>query len=400
MPVELIEDPILANGRVWQTFDFCRLARLAKIEENLPRPTIVSMRNIMPEFMDVRHFPEDASVRVLDKNRVYTAEDILGDGAFGKVFSGRRLNKDSISETPVAIKIIPLANDHMWDTTIAEIETLEKLEKMSSVPGLLDYFLVNDQCGDQHAAIIMERPVHSKDLFCHSQEVIAGKQAPFTEMELMSIILQLYTITQELRKWGIFHPDIKMENVLLDRATSVIHLIDFGNIFQYPEGKACLGEFKGTLDSAPPEMFAPMDDNKPARIKKFLFYQPKPYLVWSIGLIAYELARGQSRSHVNFNVRADLKGMNYSPEMVTFLEACLRPDPKDRLDFDALANKQPWFIRPAIHQKPVKRKLVVLEETNHSKKMKSETISSHLKILDVFSCSPIADKSMRSLGRN
>ncbi len=218
---------------------------------------------------------------------------------------------------------------------------MTKIKGLDAVPGLIDYMFVEDRHKRVHTAIVMQRPAGSTDLLEHLEKVEKGLQSPFAEPELRSILNQLFSVTLKLREVDLYHPDIKLENVLFNKEKGKLHLIDYGNIFDYPSGESFRDAFLGTVSCAPPEMMKSLEKAKGKRRPR-VTYQTDEYLVWSIGLVAYELAAGSRLSHRPGAVSQGLSRAGYSRAMTNYLEQCLALDYADRLRLDEAAG-HPWL---------------------------------------------------------
>lgn len=84
---------------------------------------------------------------------------------------------------------------------------------------LLDYF--------EHAqayVLVLERPQYHKDLFDYITE-----KRRLDESEARSIFREVVEAVMYCESKGIFHRDIKDENILLDSLTGQVKLLDFGS---------------------------------------------------------------------------------------------------------------------------------------------------------------------------
>ena len=84
---------------------------------------------------------------------------------------------------------------------------------------LLDYF--------EHAqayVMVLERPQYNKDLFDYITE-----KRRLDESEAKNIFRQVVEAVMYCESKGIFHRDIKDENILLDSMTGQVKLLDFGS---------------------------------------------------------------------------------------------------------------------------------------------------------------------------
>ena len=118
---------------------------------------------------------------------------------------------------------------------------LHKDLKHTNIVRLYDFFEYS-----QAYVMVLERPTHHKDLFDYITE-----RKYLTEQEAREIFQQVVEAALYCESKGVFHRDIKDENLLLDTKTGVVKLIDFGSgsalenvLFTDYEGKNCPFMFK------------------------------------------------------------------------------------------------------------------------------------------------------------
>jgi len=76
----------------------------------------------------------------------------------------------------------------------------------------------------QAYVMVLERPMYHKDLFDYITE-----KKRLDETEARSIFFQIVEAVIYCESKGIFHRDIKDENILLDTKTGQVKLLDFGS---------------------------------------------------------------------------------------------------------------------------------------------------------------------------
>lgn len=81
--------------------------------------------------------------------------------------------------------------------------------------------------------IIMERSLNSSDLL----KLRAENGGKLSEDESKSIITKLVRVMKAMEKKNIVHRDLKMENIIYDKVTNDIKIIDFGLACFSPPGK-------------------------------------------------------------------------------------------------------------------------------------------------------------------
>jgi len=101
----------------------------------------------------------------------------------------------------------------------AEIALLQRLACVDGVIHLLDHFEQED-C----FLIVMERPTPCEDLFDY-----ITRRSALPEPQARDILRQTISILTAVHQKGVFHRDIKDENMLIDAETGRVRLIDFGS---------------------------------------------------------------------------------------------------------------------------------------------------------------------------
>ncbi|XP_070762042.1 serine/threonine-protein kinase pim-2-like [Enoplosus armatus] len=264
----------------------------------------------------------------------YLQLDKLGEGGFGSVYAGYR----KTDYLPVAIKHIPKADVASrpmvlnGETCMVPLEVLLMVSvahgpEESAAVSLLDWYDL-----DKEVLLVMERPVSSVDLL----NFLNDNGGPVEEDQAKNIVKQLVKAAIQMHSEGVFHRDIKAENVLIETCSDVprVRVIDFGcGCF---EKKGSHRDFSGTPAYAPPEFFI--------RGK----YKAGPTTVWQLGALLFELLEG----HKQFTTTKFLqRKMQYSREMrmlkvsrdcLEFLQMCLVLNPKERITLKQM-RRHPWL---------------------------------------------------------
>ncbi|XP_051285409.1 serine/threonine-protein kinase pim-1-like [Dicentrarchus labrax] len=252
----------------------------------------------------------------------------LGEGGFGSVYAGIR-KRDCL---PVAIKHIPKADVEHCSMIINGKKTSVPTEVLlmlraagaprSAAVSLLDWFNL-----DQEVLLVMERPVPSVDLYNYMN-------GPLEEDKAKNIMIQLVEAAIKMHNVGVFHRDIKTENVLLETGSDVprVRIIDFGCGCLVKKGP--YPGFSGTSAYAPPEFF------KQGR------YEAGPTTVWQLGTLLYEVLDGYKQFttaeflHTKTAFISEL--LEVSKECQDLLEKCLVENPKERATLEEM-QQHPWF---------------------------------------------------------
>ncbi|XP_044079480.1 serine/threonine-protein kinase pim-2-like isoform X4 [Siniperca chuatsi] len=209
----------------------------------------------------------------------YEEEELLGEGGFGSVFAGHR--KDD--NLPVAIKHIPQFDitrtsvflDGKISMIPLEVALLLKVKPAaagsSAAITLLDWYDL-----DYELILILERPVPCLDLI----EYMNYRGSTLQEHEAKTIAKQLVDALIEVHSRGVFHGDIKLDNILIETDSDVprIRLIDFGCGTFLSEGIYTTKQ--ATYMYTTPEWF--LDG----------WYRAEPTTVWQLGVVLFAILHG------------------------------------------------------------------------------------------------------------
>ncbi|XP_067430627.1 serine/threonine-protein kinase pim-2-like [Thunnus thynnus] len=146
----------------------------------------------------------------------------------------------------------------------------ESVGKFAAV-SLLDWYYL-----DQDLILVTERPVPSEVLTTY----LDSQGGIIEEQEAKTVLNQLVDATDEMHRKGVFHRDIKSDNVLVEIGSSVlcVRLVNFGCgsfVQERPHHT-----FSGTLACAPPEWYVRGE------------YKAGPTTVWQLGALLYRLLHG------------------------------------------------------------------------------------------------------------
>ncbi|XP_055338140.1 serine/threonine-protein kinase pim-1-like [Paramacrobiotus metropolitanus] len=208
-----------------------------------------------------------------DMEKKYKTIANIGNGGFGKVYSGfRRSDKH-----PVAIKVVSGKKVLAWRTikgTQVPMEVAMHLKVQQSgcpgIVGLLDHY----QAENGNHILILERPDPVQDLF----DFITQRGA-LDEFIARVFFRQIVEAVHACHANGVVHRDIKDENILVDMHTGRCYLIDFGSSDEL-KSEPYQGYDAGTKVYCPPEW-----------VKSGVFHASAG-TVWSLGILLYDMLCG------------------------------------------------------------------------------------------------------------
>lgn len=103
----------------------------------------------------------------------------------------------------------------------SEAETLEKLSNHDQIPRLLAYFDENKEF------FLVQEFIDGHTL---SEELIPGQ--PWSETQVMQMLLEILSILEFVHQEGVIHRDIKPDNIIRRAADYKLVLVDFGAVKQ------------------------------------------------------------------------------------------------------------------------------------------------------------------------
>ncbi|XP_028324706.1 serine/threonine-protein kinase pim-1-like [Gouania willdenowi] len=245
-----------------------------------------------------------------DFEYLYKEQFLLGKGGFGSVYAGINLSDGK----SIALKHIPKAKVKYCQVDNGEMKVLETLLLMKAAgnlgerckynPGIIELVDIVDL--KDEVVIVMELPDNAMDLHNYCKM----KNGEMQEQEVKVIIQQILKAAFIMHENGVFHRDIKAENVLISNTngTPSVHSLFF----------------------APPEFL---------RHKK---YQAEQTTVWQIGLLLHNLY-----THKPYGTKEHMKGETLFINSLSFwgnvfAMQCLTKDPACRDGLKKLLDHK-WF---------------------------------------------------------
>ncbi|XP_053343282.1 serine/threonine-protein kinase pim-2-like [Clarias gariepinus] len=175
-----------------------------------------------------------------------------------------------------------------------------------------------------HVILVLERPEPCTDLFDYCEN------ETMSESMARIITRQVIHAARHCSDRGVFHRDIKAENILLNPRTLEIKLIDFGcgDLLK----NTPYTEYAGTTTFCPPEWIVKGE------------YEAEPATVWGLGVFLYQLLCGEelfSEAKDVVNGHVDFPD-HLSEASCSLIKLCLQRDPKRRPTLKQILSHQ-WF---------------------------------------------------------
>ena len=257
----------------------------------------------------------------------------LGEGGSGVVY----LANDTLLQRPVVLKILRaglLTVAQMRSTVLREARLASAIEH----PNVCGIYEVGES-GDEGYIAMQYVPGQSLD------QLIA--RGPASLQLMLSVGIQIADGLQAAHALGIFHRDLKPQNVMLTDG-GLVKILDFGLARRLRPEDASFDPAKPVLarDAALPATYT-------ARGGTIRYMAPEQFVtgqssvqsdVWALGVILYELASGrhpfarpddedfQAIRAIQFLEPTDLSTIvpEISPEMKSVIAACLEKNPGTR----------------------------------------------------------------------
>ncbi|XP_070765083.1 serine/threonine-protein kinase pim-1-like [Enoplosus armatus] len=262
----------------------------------------------------------------------YEEEELLGSGGFGSVFAGHCRDNN----LPVAIKHIPqfdieripMLLDGNVTMVPKEVALLLKVKPAaagtSAAVTLLDWYDL-----DNELILVQERPVPCMDLV----DYMNSRASFLQEHEAKILTKQLVDALIEIHSKGVFHRDIKLDNILIETGSDIprVRIIDFGcgtllskNIY--------IAE-QGTFEYSSPDWF------------RRGWYRAEPTTVWQLGVVLFGmLHRCLPFDDITeiISEEPDIRdGLSFDCQ--DFLKSCLAKSAESRPTLETLKH-HPWLI--------------------------------------------------------
>ncbi|XP_058501494.1 serine/threonine-protein kinase pim-1-like [Solea solea] len=261
----------------------------------------------------------------------------LGEGGHGSVFAGIRIT----DKLPVAIKHIPKSSVRMRSLTVngsrykipLEVVLMQKaggepeLVGQSSAVCILEWYDL-----EHEIVLVMERPVPSVDLWQY-----INHKGPMDEDMAKLIMKQLIEAAIRIDSAGVFHRDIKTENILIEEHSDGprVRVIDFGCGSILSRRNYGYRIYVGTPQYVPPEFFVDWS------------YKAGPTTVWQLTAVLYEMLEGFSHfDTVRFICKVYRISSRLSQDCQDFMKMGLALLPEKRATLKQM-QQHSWLTNPA-----------------------------------------------------
>ncbi|KAJ5068579.1 sterile20-like kinase isoform b-related [Anaeramoeba ignava] len=318
-------------------------------------------------FQHVQHVDFDYKWSGEDPESIFTLEDVLGEGSYGKVYKAKHI----ASNFELAIKVIPTQSFEDSETK-NEIDLLKSFKNQS----IVTYF--GTLFKDNNLWILME--------YCSGKSILdlmEKLEKPLSEEQAGFVLFSTLQGLVYLHKNDIIHRDLKAANILLTE-NGKVKIADFGVSKKLNSHSSQTLSVIGTPYWMAPEVM---------KGQKYDFKAD----IWSLGITAIELVEMEPPNTDIHPLRAmfmipkmeppNLKNSsNFSKPFCDFIQKCLVKEPSKRPTTEELL--QHPFFKPYFQQtkesplikllkmKPKKSKNEKIEKKTFLNKKTQQTIIS------------------------
>ena len=225
----------------------------------------------------------------------------------------------------------------------SEAETLEKLSNHDQIPRLLAYFDENKEF------FLVQEFIDGHTL---NEELIPGQ--PWSETQVMQMLLEILSILEFVHQEGVIHRDIKPDNIIRRAADYKLVLVDFGAVKQLRSPLVTEGGQQTATVAIGTPGYMPTEQGQG---------KPRPNSdIYALGIIAIQALTGVPASQLQED--PDTGEMNWqhlipiNPELVAILTKMVRYHFKERYQTatealqacQELVNVTPEFSQPSLSE--------------------------------------------------
>ena len=186
--------------------------------------------------------------------------------------------------------------------------------------------------------------------------LLAQSFGGLSQHDTWCIIIQLLSAVTHCINRGVDHRDITTDNILIDPVTMQIKLYNFSKAIQLPTTVPYTHPgYTSDVTSATSYVIShstndiiinqpTISSSTPPEYKTRGFYQPLQGIVWSIGLILFQLLSGSKppTGDINWSLMANARSP-VSEECLEVVLGCLERQPERRMKFSQLGSND-WVI--------------------------------------------------------
>eukprot|EP00116_Pleurobrachia_bachei_P006909 sb/3467171/ len=257
--------------------------------------------------------------------RSYSIRATLGKGSFGEVFlvQSKKEKTKSVAKVIKDASIQEQVRRGRCQTLPIEVWASIRLTGHPNTMAYVEHRRIGGR-----VILVTEYLRDFTDLF----EVV-DQYGALGDVKTRGVVRQLVGILEHCLKLGINHGDIKEENILYNRESGQIKLIDFGSATFVEGGSVDVRERRSGV-YLPPETYLSNT------------YCPRSATVWSIGCVAFTLLSSYTPfPSVNDLTRAEPNWRlldSCTEYCVDFVRSCLAKDPMKRMTM-AMARHHIWL---------------------------------------------------------
>jgi serine/threonine-protein kinase len=249
----------------------------------------------------------------------YQVIRVLATGGFGQTYIAQDTRRPG---NPICVvkHLKPANSDPNIFVTAkrlfnSEAETLEKLSNNDQIPRLLAYFDENQEF------FLVQEFIDGHTL---SEELIPGQ--PWSEVQVMQMLLEILSILEFVHQEGVIHRDIKPDNIIRREADYKLVLVDFGAVKQLRSPLVLVGGQQTATVAIGTPGYMPTEQGQG---------KPRPNSdIYALGIIAIQALTGVPVSQLQED--PDTGEINWqhlipvNPELVAILTKMVRYHFKER----------------------------------------------------------------------
>ena len=276
----------------------------------------------------------------------------IGGGGFGTIKEATIKNKDKKEEEKVAVKIID--KEHIINSFISEndynVPTEEQKQSIyKEIYNEINVMQLVQEKNNRNTVKYLEKYDNDNELaiimeLCDNdlKKMLAKKQKPFNDKEVLEILTQLNNTFIILYEHKIYHRDLSLDNILIkeEKDKIIYKLSDYGISKKLVTLKKHFSTKAGKDDYMAPEINQGPYDGKCD--------------LWSLGIIIYILIKKKNPSKGILNIISKAELSN-NPDLNDLIRRLLIKDPKERLTWDE------YFIHPFFKKNQIIIKLKVTD---------------------------------------